>query len=613
MHPNTGSDVFLAITKNGEQIGEQIQLPNDGTGVEIAPAEIPVAKGDYIRLEIKNIGAQNANKSSAYVTPVITYTDPAEADTQAPTTPENIKAEEVTSTSASISWNASTDNVGVKGYEVKNGDELLKDITEGTSTSLDGLTPSTDYTLTVTAYDAAGNKSQPGSVTFRTTDMEDTQKPTAPANVRASDVTDTTATISWNASTDNVGVQGYKVLNGNEELADVTDTSVTLQELAPETAYTLTVVAYDAAGNQSEPASVTFTTAEEADTQSPSAPAEVSADDITDTTAMISWTASTDNKGVAGYRIKNGEVILKDQVTDTQAQLTNLNPGTEYVISVVAYDAAGNESDPGTVSFTTLGETEKPDTEKPSIPADVKAENITAAAADISWAASTDNIGVAGYKVMKQDTLLANVTEGTSYSLTGLNPQTAYTIDIIAYDAAGNESDPGSVTFTTLELKDEEAPSIPDIVKADPVGQTTAWISWNPSTDNVGVAGYEVKNGGTVLADVTEGTGVEIKDLLRGTQYTISVTAYDAAGNRSEPGMVEFTTLRADASALNAKISEAQAIKNDGGIYTKSSYRDLQAAIAEAKDTAGKKKNSDEENKLMVEIKTAVTKKSGQP
>lgn len=601
-NPNTGSDVFLAITKNGEQIGEQIQLPNDGTGVEIAPAEIPVAKGDYIRLEIKNIGAQNANKSSAYVTPVITYTDPAEADTQAPTTPENIKAEEVTSTSASISWDVSTDNVGVKGYEVKNGDELLKDITEGTSTSLDGLTPSTDYTLTVTAYDAAGNKSQPGSVTFRTKDMEDTQKPSAPANVRASDVTDTTATISWSASTDNVGVQGYKVLSGNEELADVTDTSVTLQELAPETAYTLTVVAYDAAGNQSEPASVTFTTAEEADTQSPSAPAEVSAEDITDTTAMISWTASTDNKGVAGYRIKNGEVILKDQVTDTQAQLTNLNPGTEYVISVVAYDAAGNESDPGTVSFTTLGEPEKPDTEKPSIPADVKAENITAAAADISWTASTDNIGVAGYKVMKQDTLLANVTEGTSYSLTGLNPQTAYTIDIIAYDAAGNESDPGSVTFTTLELRDEEAPSIPDSVKADPVGQTTAWISWNASTDNVGVAGYEVKNGNTVLADVTEGTGVEIKDLLRGTQYTISVTAYDAAGNRSEPGMVDFTTLRADASALNAKISEAQAIKNDGGIYTKSSYRDLQAAISEAKETAGNKNSSDEE------IRTALTR-----
>lgn len=500
--PNTGSDVFLTITKNGEQIGDQIQLPNDGTGVEIAPVEIPVAKGDYIRLEINNIGAQNASKSSAYVTPIITYTDPAETDTQAPTAPMNIKAEEVTST---------------------------------------------------------------------------------------------TASISWDASTDNVGVQGYKVLNGNVELADVTDTSVTLRELTPETVYTLTVVAYDAAGNQSEPAPVTFTTAAETDTESPSAPAEVNASDITDTTAMISWTASTDNKGVAGYRIKNGDVVLKDQITDTKAQLINLKPGTDYVIGVVAYDAAGNESEPGTVSFTTLGEPAEPDTEKPSIPADVKAENVAADVADISWTASTDNVGVVGYKVMKQDTLLATVTEGTSYSLKGLTPQTEYTIEIVAYDAQGNESDPGSVTFTTLELKDEEAPSVPANVKADPVGQTSAWISWNPSTDNVGVAGYEVKNGDTVLADVTEGTGVELKDLMRGTEYTISVTAYDAAGNRSEPASVNFTTLSADTSALNAKIIEAQTIKNDGGIYTKSSYKALQAAISEAKDVAENKNSSDEE------------------
>lgn len=513
--PNTGSDVFLTITNNGEQVGDPIQLPNDGTGVEIAPAEIKVEKGDYIRLEIRNIGTQNASKSSAYVTPVITYTDAPEADTQAPSKPENIKADDITTTSASISWDASTDNVGVKGYLVKNGDELLKVITEGTGTSLDGLTPATEYTLTV--------------------------------------------------------------------------------------------IAYDAAGNQSEPAHITFTTAAETDTESPSAPAEVRADDITDTTAMISWTASTDNKGVAGYRIKNGEVVLKDQVTDTEAQLNNLKPGTDYVISVVAYDAAGNESEPGTVSFTTLGEPVEPDTQKPSVPADVKAENVTGVTADITWTASTDNVGVAGYKVMNQDTLLANVTEGTSYQLTGLDPQTEYTIDIIAYDAQGNESEPGSVTFTTLELKDEEAPSAPEGVKADRIGQTSAWISWNPSADNVGVAGYEVKDRDTVLADVTEGTSVELKDLLRGTEYSISVTAYDAAGNRSEPGSVNFTTLRADVSALNAKIIEAQAIKNDGGVYTKSSYKNLQEVISEAKEAAENINSSDEELRaVMTKLENAM-------
>lgn len=597
---NTGSNVFLTITKNGEQVGEKVQIPNDGSGVEIAPSAMQVAKGDYIRLEINNEGSQNASRPSAYVTPVITYVDAAETDTQAPTTPDNIKAEDITSTSANISWDASADNVGVTGYEVKNGNEIIKNISEGTSASLDGLIPSTEYTITVTAFDAAGNKSEPGSVTFETKQLEDTQKPTAPANIKVTDITDTSATITWNASADNVGVRGYKVLNGSEELADVTDTKVTLQELAPETDYALTIVAYDAAGNHSDPAAATFTTAEKPDTESPTVPADVRAEDITDTTAMILWTASADNKAVAGYRVKNGNVILKDQVTDTKVQLVNLEPGTDYVINVVAYDAAGNESAPGSVSFTTLGETAEPDTEKPSVPADVKAENVTSDTAEISWTASADNIGVIGYKVMNQETLLANVTDGTSFQLKELAAATEYTIDIIAYDAAGNESDPGSVTFTTSELIDEEAPSTPANIKAERIAQTSAWISWNPSNDNIGVTGYEVKNGDSILAEVTGESRVELKDLLRGTEYTISITAHDAAGNRSEPGIVSFTTLRADASGLNAKIIEAQAIKNDNGIYTKSSYADLQNAILDAKETAENKNSSDED------IRTAI-------
>ena len=77
-------------------------------------------------------------------------------------------------------------------------------------------------------------------------------------------------------------------------------------------------MAYDAAGNHSDPAAATFTTAEKPDTESPTVPADVRAEDITDTTAMILWTASADNKAVAGYRVKNGNVILKDQVTDTK-------------------------------------------------------------------------------------------------------------------------------------------------------------------------------------------------------------------------------------------------------------------------------------------------------
>ena len=88
----------------------------------------------------------------------------------------------------------------------------------------------------------------------------DTQAPSTPSNVQASAVTQTTATVSWNASSDNVGVTGYEVFRGSTSLGTVTGTSANLTGLSANTSYTVSVRANDAAGNQSNAGSVTFTT-----------------------------------------------------------------------------------------------------------------------------------------------------------------------------------------------------------------------------------------------------------------------------------------------------------------------------------------------------------------
>ncbi|SNR13857.1 S8 family serine peptidase [Tenacibaculum jejuense] len=95
----------------------------------------------------------------------------------------------------------------------------------------------------------------------------DTQAPSAPSNVQAPSVTQTTATISWSASTDNVGVTGYEVFQGSTSLGTVTGTSANLTGLTADTSYTISVRAGDAAGNQSAAGSVTFTT--QSDTPAP--------------------------------------------------------------------------------------------------------------------------------------------------------------------------------------------------------------------------------------------------------------------------------------------------------------------------------------------------------
>ncbi|MFH8933160.1 carbohydrate binding domain-containing protein [Streptomyces griseosporeus] len=80
------------------------------------------------------------------------------SDTQAPTAPTGLTSTGKTSSSVSLSWNASSDNVGVTGYDVYNGSSRVTTVT-GTSATVGGLSASTSYTFTVRARDAAGNTS----------------------------------------------------------------------------------------------------------------------------------------------------------------------------------------------------------------------------------------------------------------------------------------------------------------------------------------------------------------------------------------------------------------------------------------------------------------------
>jgi mannan endo-1,4-beta-mannosidase len=106
-----------------------------------------------------------------------------------------------------------------------------------------------------------------------------------------------------------------------------------------------------------------------------------------------------------------------------------------------------------TAECATVYECEPPvdDTEPPSQPGLPAVTDVTATTAVISWAESTDNVGVSGYDVYLDDEL-ATSTSTASAALTGLTPATAYIVHVVARDAAGNESEPSSpVDFTTDE------------------------------------------------------------------------------------------------------------------------------------------------------------------
>src|SRR5208282_4590450 len=155
------------------------------------------------------------------VSPVSTALDVTTPDTDPPSIPTGLVANNITETGFTLSWKASTDNVGVTGYNVFLDGSLLTSVT-GTSVQVTGLSASKTYAMTVSARDAADNISPVSTALDVTT--PDTDPPSIPTGLAANNITETGFTLSWKASTDNVGVTGYIVFLNGSPLTSVTGT-----------------------------------------------------------------------------------------------------------------------------------------------------------------------------------------------------------------------------------------------------------------------------------------------------------------------------------------------------------------------------------------------------
>ncbi|GGS94191.1 chitinase [Planobispora rosea] len=176
------------------------------------------------------------------------------ADTP-PAAPGNLRSPVKTTKTVSLAWDASVPgSLPVTGYEVYNGAALAATVT-GTSTTLTGLTPNTEYTFSVKAKDRKGNTSPASSgLKVRTNDPgEDSRPPTAPTGLRSTGRGPASVSLAWTASTDNTGVAGYDVYIGETLKTTVPGTTATVNGLSPSTEYTFTVRARDLYDNVSPP------------------------------------------------------------------------------------------------------------------------------------------------------------------------------------------------------------------------------------------------------------------------------------------------------------------------------------------------------------------------
>jgi chitodextrinase len=158
-----------------------------------------------------------------------------------------------------------------------------------------------------------------------------------------------------------VGVAGYRVYwktsaSATYQNVPVSGTTYTVSGLNTATSYNFYVVAYDAAGWNSSASNVLTTST--LDNQAPTAPSNLQATGSTASSISLSWTGSTDNVGVTGYRVfwkaSSSATYQSLNVSGTSTTVTGLTAATSYDFYVAAYDAAGNLSvSSNAISFST--------------------------------------------------------------------------------------------------------------------------------------------------------------------------------------------------------------------------------------------------------------------
>ncbi len=460
-------------------------------------------------------------------------------DTQAPTVPSNPSTTPAAGGGIQLNWGASSDDFpGFIGYEILRNDRVVSPLVYG-STYVDP-TGATDDRYFIRAVDPAGNRSASTAVIDP---GADTTPPTTPGNLQATILPDQSVDLTWTASTDASGIESYLVFRNGVQILVVpgAETLVNIAGLGPGSHW-LQVRAVDPAGNQSFKTPPVRVDRIGPDVQAPSTPGSPAAS-YDEATGLITltWTASIDDTGVEGYVVRRNLVEVASVDGATLSVDLDLGVGGHY-LQVEAFDAAGNTSFRTAPVFIEVPQAPGPDTTKPSTPGNLAAVVLPDGTIDVSWDASTDNVGVVSYRVLRNLVEVAMVPGTETATNLDLGPGSHW-IQVQALDAAGNESfrTPPVNVVVVVAGPDTTPPTTPGNVAAVAQPDGTILVTWTPSTDNVGVASYRVLRN-LVEVDLVDGaeTQAVIAGLGAGNHY-MQVQAIDAAGNesfRSPPALV---------------------------------------------------------------------------
>ncbi|MDF2985960.1 MAG: hypothetical protein K0R50_1470 [Eubacterium sp.] len=637
----------LKINKSNNTINQQVQA--DGFYADA---------GRYVRISVTGLDADCWASFSEFKV----FGAGTNTDTQAPTAPTGLVISAPTSNEVALNWNASGDNIGTVGYKVFRNGTQINTVTSGTSYRDKGLTAGTAYVYSVVAYDAAGNSSDHSSFVYVTTptsngrgnglkgeyynnrDLTDIKFTRIDNAINASwynsspdsRIDNETFSIRWTGqiqplysesytfyTTSDDGVRlwinGTKLIdNWNDHSAAVNSGTISLTSGQK---YDIVLEYYNNQGegkiklewssnSQSkqivQKSQLYYTNSDGYnDTQAPTTPVGLTAKAVSANQIKLSWSAASDNTGVAGYRvIRDGRLI--GTVYGTAYTDTGLAANTTYSYQVLAYDAAGNSSNHSSyaygttpsaaygngnglkgeyfdnMNFTNLIKERADDNINFNWGPNAPLSSMGADEFSIRWTGQIQPLYSETYTfhTVSDDGLRLWVNGNkiidnwADHSLTensgtiALNAGQKYDIKYEYYEknadavaklfwsspSQSKQIIPKSQLYSA-EL-DSQAPAIPTWLTGTAITVNQINLNWTPSVDNTGVAGYKIYRNGNLVGTVTS-TNYSDKGLAANTTYSYSVSAFDAAGNTSaqcQPVTVS-TKLAADNLAMGKAVS----------------------------------------------------------
>lgn len=432
-------------------------------------------------------------------------------DTQPPTVPTGLTVTGVTTSSISLAWSPSSDNVGVTGYKIYRCTGICAPNTQigtaaGTSYVDTSLAASTTYSYAVAAYDNAGNTSAQSSAVQGTTQ--------GTLGNGCYNIGGAWQAIAFTTQSNNTFTLTFNATPGSSGMDAVTGVSTNL-------AAQYTDLAAIVRFNSSNDIDVMNSSTYQSQTTMPYTPGTLYYVTMTVNVPAKTYSVSVDPQGGTTSTLA------------TNYQFRNTQSGANSFSYLNGFD------DVGTHMICNVAVAGQQDTTPPTISITAPINGATVSSTVSVSANASDNIGVTKVEFYLDGTLEQtdlNSPYTWSWNTTGVS-NGSHTLSAKAYDAAGNIGISSNVAVT-VSNPDTQAPTVPTGLGIAGTTTSTISLSWTASNDNVGVAGYKIfRCTGACSPNTQVGTSTTTSftssGLAASTTYSYAVSAYDAAGNTS--------------------------------------------------------------------------------